>query len=110
MSSDANAWLLRRQLSRDRQRNFTSRCPLRAARERRAEAEFLDFSRTMPERRHEHTSHSVLCRPQHRLVNAGAGNRLARLALIQRMVVVGGGEHVIAAFGLPTQVGVELVG
>ena len=52
----------------------------------------------------------VLCRPQHWLVNARTRNRLARLALIERVIVVGSRENVIAAFGLPAKVGVQLVG
>ena len=64
----------------------------------------------MPESRHEHPARPVLCRPQHWLVNARARNRLTRLALIERVVVVCSRQHVIAALGLPAQVGVELVG
>ena len=44
-----------------------------------------------------------------RLVGAGAGQRRFELAVVQRVIVPGGGQHVIAARRLHLHAGVELV-
>ena len=65
---------------------------------------------TVAQRRHEHATHSVLRRPEDGLVDARARNRLTGLFVVERVIVVGRGQHVEAAFRLPAQVGVQLVG
>ena len=97
------------QLFRQRQGDRAGGGPLGAAHERGDEAGQLHGIGIVPEGGGEDAAIAELRDPEHGLIQPGTGNGLFLAGLVQRVVVVGGGEHVIRAFRLPLQIRVQLV-
>ena len=94
---------------RDWQSYFPGCSPFRSPCKRELKTLAAGLLRAVPERGHEDPSFAVFGVPAYRLMDAGTGNGLTGAAVIQRVIIVSRRKHVITAFRLPAQVGVQLV-